>query len=269
MLPQGPIKVTHKHRRPPKTPIPAGDSAREDKAKGTIPFKASSGRHIAIVLLLAILVAGGYLSTLQNDFVWDDTKQILQNPSLKPGVPWFPLSLSQAQYPPEWDQVDSANQGLALIYSERGEYDRALESLDEARAADPKDREVQSARGAVLLQAGHWKEAERILRDVLQTNPNDVNALNGLGFIAWQDEHQGERAAGYFQKALQVHPPSDSFNASVYNSLGAVYCEMGRCSEGIAHLQRAVELTPVILGTARTWRTRSLSWAASARRMLN
>lgn len=154
------------------------------------------------------------------------------------------LSLAQAQYPPEWDQVDSANMGLALIYSERGEYDKALDSLDKARAANPKDREVQSARGGVLLQAGHWREAEGILREVLQANPNDVNALNGLGLIAWQDEHQGEKAADYFQKALQIHPPSDSFNASLHNSLGAVYCEMGRCLEGIAHLQQAVELTP-------------------------
>lgn len=154
------------------------------------------------------------------------------------------LALAKEQHPPEWDQVDSADQGLALIYSERGAYDKALDLLAEAQAAEPNDPEVQSARGAVLLQAGHWKEAQSTLRAALQADPNDANALNGLGFIAWQDEHQYDQAVDYFQHALQMHPPSDAFNASLHASLGAVYCEMGRYPEGIAHLQSAIELSP-------------------------
>ncbi len=119
-----------------------------------------------------------------------------------------------------------------------------MDALSQAREADPGDPQVQSALGAVLLQAGRWKEAEHILDAILQANPSDVNALNGLGFIAWQDEHQDGKAAGYFEKALQIDVPSDSFNASLHNSLGAVLCEMGRCAEGIAHFQNAIQLAP-------------------------
>jgi tetratricopeptide (TPR) repeat protein len=152
--------------------------------------------------------------------------------------------LAKEQDPPEWDQIDSAYVGLALIYGERGRFDQALDALDKAQAANPHDTEAQSARGGILLQQGRWKEAQDVLRKTLETNPDNVNALNGLGFIAWQDTHQYEQALDYFQRALRVHPPSDSVNASLHNSLGAVYCEMGRCSEGIPHFQRAIELAP-------------------------
>ena len=37
---------------------------------------------------------------------------------------------------------------------------------------------------------------------------------------------------------------ADTFNSSLHNSLGAVYCESGRCSEAIPHFQRAIELAP-------------------------
>jgi tetratricopeptide (TPR) repeat protein len=153
--------------------------------------------------------------------------------------PW-----SRRQDPPEWDQIDSACVGLALIYSQQGHFDRALAVLDKAQAADPTDARVQSALGGALLQVGRWKQAQKILSKVLQINPNDENALNGLAIVAWQDEHQYDRALDYLQQALRAHPASDSFMSSIYNNLGAVYCEMGRCQEAIAHFQRAIELTP-------------------------
>lgn len=146
--------------------------------------------------------------------------------------------------PPEWDQIDSAYIGLALIYSDRGQAEQALEALNRAQAADPNDAGVQSARGGILLQLGRWKEAQAILSKRVAANPNDENALNALGTIAWQDEHHYEQALEYFQRALEVHPAADALNASLHNNLGSVYCEMGRCPEAIEHFRRAIELVP-------------------------
>lgn len=154
------------------------------------------------------------------------------------------IAFAQDRNPPEWDQIDSAYVGLALIYSARNQFDQALQALDKAQAANPADTEVQSARAGVLSQLGRWREAQQILIHILEANANDENALNGLGMIAWQDEHQYEQALDYFQRALRAHPATDSFSASLHNNLGAVFCEMGRCSEAIGHFQRAVELTP-------------------------
>jgi Tfp pilus assembly protein PilF len=134
--------------------------------------------------------------------------------------------------------------GLAIIYLERQQYEKALGALDKAQAADPSDADIPTARGAILLQAGRWEEARNMLREVLKKNSNDENALNALGTIAWQHEQHYAQAIDYFQRALRVHPASDAFNSSLHNSLGAVYCESGRCSEAIPHFQRAIELAP-------------------------
>ncbi|HMD85929.1 MAG TPA: tetratricopeptide repeat protein [Terriglobia bacterium] len=152
------------------------------------------------------------------------------------------VMLAEAQNPPEWDQIDSAYLGLGLIYGERGDFNKALDALDRAQTADPNDSGPLSARGGVLLQVGRWKEAQDLLRKALKLNPDDVNALNGLGLVAWQNEHEYEEAVAYFEQALATYVPSDSFNASLHNSLGGVYCEMGRSLEAIGHFQHAVEL---------------------------
>jgi tetratricopeptide (TPR) repeat protein len=154
------------------------------------------------------------------------------------------ITLAEVRNPPEWDQIDSAYVGLAIIYLERQQYEKALSALDKAQAADPSDADIPTARGAILLQAGRWEEARNMLREVLKTNSNDENALNALGTIAWQHEQHYAQAIDYFQQALRVHPASDIFNSSLHNSLGAVYCESGRCSEAIPHFQRAIELAP-------------------------
>lgn len=86
--------MSRKHHRSPKNRIPTGQSAREGQAKELAPFQATMVRHITAAVFLAILVTAGYLNILQNGFVWDDTKQILENTSIKPGAPWLPLFTS-------------------------------------------------------------------------------------------------------------------------------------------------------------------------------
>jgi len=153
-------------------------------------------------------------------------------------------SLAEAAQPPVRDQIAAADIGLALISSERQEYDRALDLLTSAQNAWPGDTEVHSVRGSVLLQAGRWREAQRALQAAIEVDPDDANAWNGLGFIAWQDEHRDADAAHDFQHALKIDPPSVSLNASLQDSLGAVYCEMGNYPEGLADLKVATALAP-------------------------
>jgi len=154
------------------------------------------------------------------------------------------VALAEEQNPPEWDQLDSAYIGLALIDADRRQFERALAALDKAQAADPTDPQVESVRGSLLLELGRWKEAQTILSKRLAANSKDENVLNALGTIAWQDEHHYEQALDYFERALEVHPAADAFNASLHNNLGSVYCEMGRCPEAVEHFRRAIELVP-------------------------
>ncbi|HET9785384.1 MAG TPA: tetratricopeptide repeat protein [Terriglobales bacterium] len=153
-------------------------------------------------------------------------------------------ALAAAARPPERDQIAIADQGLALIAGESGDLQRALSLLDQAQAADPGSADVISARGGVLLEAGRWQQAEGIFHTALQVNPNDANAWNGLGYIAWHVRHADAEAAQDFQQALASHPLSSELTASLHEGLGAVECEMGRCPQGIAEFQSALAFSP-------------------------
>jgi Flp pilus assembly protein TadD len=153
-------------------------------------------------------------------------------------------TLAGQRRPPEWDQAEAADLGLGLIAGEQGDFHQALDWLDLARAADPDDPQLPSARAGILLHAGRWQEAGTEFQTVLRRNPDDANAWNGLGFIAWRYEHRDDRAETDFKRALRSLPLPEPLRASLEESLGAVQCEQGRCQEGVAHLQTAADLSP-------------------------
>ncbi|HUX67204.1 MAG TPA: tetratricopeptide repeat protein [Terriglobales bacterium] len=153
-------------------------------------------------------------------------------------------ALAEERDPPEPGQIAKADLGLALISSQRGSYDTALALVAAAQRAWPSDPQVPSVRGTVLLQAGRWQEARGEFETALRSSPNDANIWNGLGFIAWHEEHQYGHAASFFRHALQMGVPSQSLNASLQESLGAVYFEMGHHRRGLEHLQAATRIAP-------------------------
>ena len=157
------------------------------------------------------------------------------------------VTYAAAEDPPDRVQMAMAYKGLASIYSDRSDFDRALEMLGRARDAAPADPEVDGEQGLVLTRAGRWDEAEKYLRRAVATSPDDVNALNALGIFAQQHSHDLDAAAAYFQRALEVHTEQDEFNASLHSNLGAVYGEQRRYADAIAHFRSAIAIAPADL----------------------
>ncbi len=154
------------------------------------------------------------------------------------------LNLAEARQPPEPAQAAKSELGLALIASGRGSHASALALVAAAQRAWPGDPQIPQVRGAVLLQAGNWREAKAVFTAAARTTPGDANIWNALGFIAWQDEHHAGQAANYFRRALELQAPSQSLNASLEESLGAVDLDLGRRRQGLDHLQAAVRIAP-------------------------
>ena len=88
-------------------------------------------------------------------------------------------------------------------------------------------------------QAGRLAEAEQIYRQVLQAEPNQVDALHLLGVLARQvGKH--EIALQYIGRAIALHANVASF----HRSMGETYCALSRFTETVACYRRALELQP-------------------------
>jgi protein O-GlcNAc transferase len=88
-------------------------------------------------------------------------------------------------------------------------------------------------------QTGRLEEAERLYRQVLQTDPQHADALHFLGVIAHQ--------RGRHEAALELLSAAITQNgrvASFHNNLGNVLKALGRLDEAVASYRRALTLKP-------------------------
>jgi len=88
-------------------------------------------------------------------------------------------------------------------------------------------------------QAGQLQPAEQIYRQVLQTDPNQADALHLLGVIAHQ-VGQNQDAVDYIGRAIASNPNNASFHAN----LGDVYRALRQLEEAVAAYRRALQIKP-------------------------
>lgn len=90
-----------------------------------------------------------------------------------------------------------------------------------------------------LVQAGRWDAATPCYRAVLAQNPDQLDALEGLGLAALHAQQTGE-ALRWLERARQRAPA----NARVLCNLGIALRRNGQLGEAIAVYQRAFALEP-------------------------
>lgn len=154
------------------------------------------------------------------------------------------ISLAKQETPPDRLDLVAAYKGLASLYADRSDNQRALLMLSSAREVAPADHETDSEEGLILARAGRWNEAEPLLYKTVAAQPDNENVLSTLGLVAWQYHHDLNKAVEWFSKALTAHPEQDGFSASVHNNLGGVYGEQGDYASSIAQYRLAVAISP-------------------------
>jgi predicted O-linked N-acetylglucosamine transferase (SPINDLY family) len=88
-------------------------------------------------------------------------------------------------------------------------------------------------------QAGRLHEAEPIYQQILQADPNHVDALHLLGVLANQ-KGDHSRAIASIARAIRL----DGSQAAFHNNLGNALRSQGQLAEAIASYQRALQLRP-------------------------
>jgi protein O-GlcNAc transferase len=86
---------------------------------------------------------------------------------------------------------------------------------------------------------GEWQQAERLYLQVLEGDPDQVDALHLLAVIAGQTGRE-DQAIGYLQKVLRLRPSS----VEAHNNLGGAFAARRRFPEAVASIQEAVRLQP-------------------------
>lgn len=121
--------------------------------------------------------------------------------------------------------------------------DKYLQLLEKYEGQYDSDQVRNTVRDAQLILSnihvlqGRMPEAEEWLEKVLDEFPEDVGALNDLGYL-WADQGKHlERALRMVQKAVAEEPE----NAAYRDSLGWAYYRLGRYEEAIQELERACE----------------------------
>src|SRR4051794_33126703 len=91
----------------------------------------------------------------------------------------------------------------------------------------------------VMLNAGRFADAERILRAIIASNPNNVNTHNSLGVALFQQQKIDEGIEA-FHRAIAIDPN----HVSAHANLGGALLHQRRVQEAIEPLRRAVSLAP-------------------------
>lgn len=105
---------------------------------------------------------------------------------------------------------------------------------------EPKEPGLLYTYAMSAEKAGHINVMEKILREILRKNPNDVNSLNALGYSLADRNQKLPEAFKLITKA-HLLSPKDGF---ILDSLGWVNFRMGQNTLALEQLQQAFNIKP-------------------------
>ncbi len=138
-----------------------------------------------------------------------------------------------AKNPAAW----MAHNNLAMILTDRGELEAALEHLATALRLSPHTPEAHQNMGRALLRQGKVDGAIGEFRAALDLAPEFAAAHHGLA-AALVKKGRIDEAIEHYRQALRSRPAL----AEARNELASLLIDQGRLDEAIGHLRLAVRL---------------------------
>ena len=126
----------------------------------------------------------------------------------------------------------------------KGEYEKAVGVLNQAIAINPDDYTIRYNLGAAVELANQdyqedLKQTEKVLKQALQSNPQDVQKQVELG-ITYELQGELAKSASAFEEALKYDPN----RLELYSLLGPIYERQERYDEALRTYQRLEALDP-------------------------
>jgi len=115
-----------------------------------------------------------------------------------------------------------------------------IATLGRGLAVFEDDPALLYARALAFERSDHLDHAEDDFRRILTLDPDNVAALNALGYTLADRTERLDEALTLIERAYDAEPD----NAAIVDSLGWVLYRLGRVDDALEHLRRAAKLTP-------------------------
>lgn len=114
-------------------------------------------------------------------------------------------------------------------------YQAAFDLYSEALTQLPDDPDLLYARSLVAEKIDKLDVVESDLKRILAADPNNVQALNALGYTLADRTQRYKEALGYIQRALDQQPE----DPAILDSMGWVQYRLGHYEEAVRYLRKA------------------------------
>ncbi len=144
------------------------------------------------------------------------------------------LSLLQAKFPKQKLRLLLVQ---AELYSQQKQYEKAFNLLTEALVDFPDQKELLYTHALMAERVGKPDIVEGDLKKILATDPDNVEALNALGYTLLNKPDRYVDAEKYLQQALRLEPDE----AVIIDSYGWLQFKLGHPEKALDYLQQAYE----------------------------
>ncbi|MFO0614756.1 MAG: tetratricopeptide repeat protein [Polyangiaceae bacterium] len=145
----------------------------------------------------------------------------------------------------EYDKVESVDKDFpnlplerGLFYEETGETAKALAEYDAALKKAPNDIDLKLRIGSTQVIAGHAKQAQPLLKEVLKERPNSAEANHFLGRSILLAKDSIADAQRYLDKAAELDPKRAEYQLYV----GWAANDAGQPDKATTALEKAIKL---------------------------
>ena len=199
------------------------------------PMQDDFPRRIAVLLVGAVLVAGGvlwmqrsrsYLVHGQNGY------QQLTEGDTDAAIKELQKSLRERP-----DFVPS-HAALSRAYLSKHDYDHAAAEMKRVIALTPRDQDAYYQLASIYLEQKQPAKAQDVFAELLKINPNSADGHAGLA-EALSDQHQNRDALAEYKRAAEI----DSLYQGVYYNMGVIQARLNLPDDAIASLLKQRQMS--------------------------
>ncbi len=125
----------------------------------------------------------------------------------------------------------------AESHNNQGNYQRAFDVLSEILVQNPDDKTALYSRALTAEKLDNLIVLEADLQKILAQDPNDIGALNALGYSLADKTQRYEEAETYLKRALVLQPDE----AVIIDSYGWLLFKQGNLTQSLEYLQTAYD----------------------------